>query len=171
MELLAGLALALVVLALVLEPLVRGRPWPAQVTGDTAPDELDSLEPEESESAKVQALLALREIEFDKETGKLSDEDYVLLKNRYQQEALRAIAVEDRDAEAEAPEETAGDSKRPAGECAVCPNCGPRPESSARFCSDCGRNLLPGKASSFCSSCGEPMVSGAKYCGECGAKS
>ena len=102
-ELLAGLFLALAVLALVLEPLVRGRPWPVQVTGDPVAEEFDFSEPQESESAKVQALLALREIEFDKETGKLSEEDYVALKNRYQQEALRAIAVEDRDAEAEAP--------------------------------------------------------------------
>ena len=40
------------------------------------------------------ALLALKEIEFDRETGKLSDEDYEMLKERYSAEALDALAEE-----------------------------------------------------------------------------
>ena len=63
-------------------------------------------------------------IEFDRETGKLSDEDYVSLKTIYQRAALAAIEAEEM-SEARG---TGGDSV------VVCPSCGPRPESSAAFC-------------------------------------
>src|ERR1051326_5344418 len=40
------------------------------------------------------ALLSLKEIEFDRATGKLSDADYEALKARYSAEALAALAEE-----------------------------------------------------------------------------
>ncbi len=40
------------------------------------------------------ALTALKEIEFDRETGKLSDADYELLKRKYTVAALEALRVE-----------------------------------------------------------------------------
>lgn len=67
-----------------------------------------------------QAIDALREIEFDRATGKLSDTDYDSLKASYTERALAAMR---------------------AGEMAVCEVCGPRPEADARFCSRCGRAL------------------------------
>ena len=64
------------------------------------------------------AVDALREIEFDRATGKLSDSDYAEMKATYTQRALAAM--------------------RSAG-AVVCQNCGPRPEDDAHFCSNCGR--------------------------------
>ena len=72
------------------------------------------------QSNRTQAIDALREIEFDRETGKLSDVDYDSLKASYTQRAVTAM----RD-----------------GERLVCEKCGPRPEAEARFCSRCGRAL------------------------------
>ena len=66
------------------------------------------------------AVDALRELEFDRETGKISDSDYEPLKARY--------------------------TARPWSRCApgtpVCERCGPRPEADAEFCSRCGSPLV-----------------------------
>ncbi len=139
LELIAGVAVALAALALVLEPLARRAP----PTPDASMDELDALPMDESESPKVQALLALKEIEFDRATGKLSDEDYAELKARYGRDALTALDAERAQsavmAEAEDPAEALIQAAR--GGMTVCPHCGPRPETGATFCSECGRPL------------------------------
>ncbi len=159
MELVSGIAIAGLVLALVLEPLVRSRPQ-----RNRSPDrsqhelEVDFSDVEESASPKVQALLALREIEFDRETGKLSDEDYSALKAVYQDEALAAIREEESEA-----------SGTDAEGVAVCPACGPRSESRAKFCSNCGRRVSVSGVSRLCNTCGARAPDDARFCGECGA--
>jgi hypothetical protein len=159
-ELLAGIVVAFAVLAIVLEPLVRGRSRPLGLgPGVAAGEDLDFSSVEESESPKIQALLAIKEIEFDRETGKLSEEDYVSLKTTYQRAALAAIEAEEKD--------DGGGTAESA--VAVCPVCGPRSESSARFCSDCGRPVKFSGVSLRCGVCGVPAPQGAKFCGECGA--
>lgn len=67
------------------------------------------------------AVDALRELEFDRQTGKISDADYEPLKARYTEQALKVMR---------------------AGDAQVCEQCGPRPESDAEFCSTCGAALL-----------------------------
>ena len=169
LELLAGALVALAALALVLEPLVRGSPLPAAAASD---DELDLAGPEESDSPKIRALLALKEIEFDRAMGKLSSDDYETMKATYERAALAAIEAEE--AEAAAVEAVAGDEAeaavRRAREGCVCPVCGPRPESSGLYCSNCGRRLVAPGVSPQCPACGEPAPSGARFCGECGAR-
>lgn len=171
MELLAGIVVAVAALALVLEPLVRG--VDAATSGATSPaDDLDFTDIQESESPKVQALLALKEIEFDRATGKLSDEDYGALKGKYAQVALAAIKAEDAAQEsiggaADAAE--AAIQRARSESAAVCPVCGPRPESAATFCSDCGRPLVTPHASARCSSCGSSVTPGGKFCANCGS--
>ena len=74
-----------------------GEPTAAPSAGQVLPGDsdhdadIDFTDIEESESPKIQALLALKEIEFDRETGKLSDEDYADMKATYQRAALTAI--------------------------------------------------------------------------------
>jgi hypothetical protein len=139
LELLAGVAVAVAVLALVLEPLVR-RPG---LDALGAPDEPEATPIEESDSRKVQALLALKEIEFDRATGKLSDDDYAELKARYGRDVLAALEAEQQQAAAVVgaadPAEALIRSVR--HDLQVCPHCGPRPETGAAFCSECGRPL------------------------------
>jgi hypothetical protein len=143
LELIAGVAVAIAALAVVLEPLIRNRP---DVPAEPGDDAEDFAPLEESESPKVQALLALKEIEFDRATGKLSDDDYEQLKARYAKRALAAIEAEETAttavAAAEAAEDPAEALIRAAREqTSVCPVCGPRPEKGAAFCSECGRRL------------------------------
>lgn len=146
LELVAGAAVAIAVLALVVEPLTRTRTAAAATGAADATYEDDPFAPlEESESPKVQALLALKEIEFDRATGKLSDDDYARLRASYAQRAIEAIKAEEAKPVAEtavAVEDPAEALIQAARERArACPACGPRPETDAAFCSDCGRAL------------------------------
>jgi hypothetical protein len=84
---------------------------------------------EESESPKVQVLLALREIEFDRATGKLSDENYEVLKAKYSRLALDAMDVEE-GAESGAASDAAEELIRQAARAKTCPNCGVAPSAA-----------------------------------------
>lgn len=107
--LLVGTALAVASLCYVLYPLFR-----ADVA--IAPRLLSRARKGESP-----AVDALRELEFDRQTGKISDADYEPLKARYTEQALAVMR---------------------AGDTPVCERCGPRPEQEAEFCSKCGAALL-----------------------------
>jgi len=142
-EIAGALAIAALVLWLVFEP------WIFAPGAGLAIPEPDAAE----ETRGGRALIALKEIEFDRETGKLSDQDYEMLKERYGAEALNALAAE----------EAAPPSGTPAQP--SCPRCGPRPESDALFCSSCGRQL---GAAEFCSGCGARLQPEALFCAGCG---
>lgn len=116
---------------------------------------------------------ALREVEFDRATGKLSDEDYAALKARYTQQALVEMRSADATAQAAAaPTSGAAESLDPV-EAEVlryrarrrdCARCGPRPEADAVFCSECGRYL-----SERCGACGASVEDPtARFCTRCG---
>lgn len=133
LELLGGLLLAIAAVALVLEPLFRSPGRAAAQSFESSPWDEDPLE---AESPKVKALVALREIEFDRATGKLSEEDYTRLKAKYEREALAAIEAEEAGVVAQR-----GSVAATRGG-AECPACGPRPEAAPVFCSSCGRLLV-----------------------------
>jgi cytochrome c-type biogenesis protein CcmH/NrfG len=105
--LLIGTALAVASLCFVLYPLLRA---------DIAVAQRAVAKPR-----STLAVDALRELEFDRETGKISDSDYEPLKARYTEQALAVMR---------------------AGSAPVCENCGPRPERDAEFCSRCGSALI-----------------------------
>lgn len=134
-EALAAAVLGLVALWLVLHPLVH----PA---ARRAAPVFEPVDPEET--PKGVALAALKEIEFDRETGKLSDADYEMLKAKYTAAALEAL----READSPPPASPVPPSRTPPPSGgplppteASCPSCGPRPELDAAFCSNCGRPL------------------------------
>lgn len=109
-EALAALLIGLLAMGLLLAPLI----WPGE--GDrrgtvVAPPELE-------DTPRGQALIALKEIEFDRATGKLSEADYEELKTRY---AARALALLE-----------AGDAK------GGCTACGATLVADARYCEICG---------------------------------
>jgi hypothetical protein len=161
-----GIALALIALAIVLFP-VFGDEAPAQIRPEhrTSPKlEIDD------EPVPGSAIEALREIEFDRATGKLSDDDYDGMKARYTAQALVELRAKDgvtttRSAGAESPADVAErlvKKYRPGS--TICPTHGLRPEADALFCSECGV-YLPGK----CEQCGTPVTAaGAHFCTGCG---
>jgi hypothetical protein len=156
----AGLV-GILALFLVLRPLFAP---PQRAVGPVEP-----LEPEET--PKGVALTALKEIEFDRETGKLSDADYELLKQKYTTAALEALRAEERaagptDVEAMIAARVQSLRATPAG-APACPTCGPRPESDAAFCSGCGRRLHVAAA---CDRCGAPLSPDSRFCEGCGTR-
>lgn len=111
--LLIGTVLAVASLCYVLYPLLRPDP------GIALPPPPPPLPTGEAPGSAVDAL---RELEFDRQTGKISDADYAPLKARYTAEAVAVMR--------------AGETGTRA-----CPRCGPRPEADAAFCSRCGAAL------------------------------
>ena len=109
--LLVGTALAVASLCYVLYPVFRADISVAR--GDV---------PASGRARQSLAVDALRELEFDRQTGKISDSDYEPLKARYTEQALAVMR---------------------AGNAPVCEKCGPRPEpEDAAFCSNCGSALI-----------------------------
>ncbi|HYU53228.1 MAG TPA: hypothetical protein VEK37_09805, partial [Gemmatimonadaceae bacterium] len=98
--LLVGTALAVASLCYVLWPLYRAElaPLPRAQKGAT--------------TRQSRAVEALRELEFDRQTGKIADADYEALKARYTEQALLSMR---------------------AGNLSVCETCGPRPEIDAEY--------------------------------------
>ena len=121
------------------------------------------------QSEREAAVSALREIEFDRATGKLSDTDYAALKTQYTELAVRAMRAEKSDVSPDVGDARALDPI----EAAVlayrkthpaCPDCGPRPEPDAEYCSRCGRYLHD-----RCADCGAPVEAhDARFCVSCG---
>lgn len=171
-EVIAAVLLAAAAIWLVLGPLM----WP-----DTA--RARAWEPPDpEETARGVALSALREIEFDRETGKLSDTDYAELKSEYTVQAVAALRQEAGSGSAPGTAPASGIAPADAdveamiaartrallgGAAPACRSCGPRPESDAVFCSSCGRRL---DAAPHCARCAAPLAPGINFCESCGAR-
>jgi predicted nucleic acid-binding Zn ribbon protein len=149
--------LGTIILWLVLQPLVRRSTPRAPIY----------VPPDPEETRRGVALAALREIEFDRETGKLSDADYAYLKARYTAEALAALRADEADGGDESDVEAliAVHARALATATASCVVCGPRPEHDAAFCSSCGRRVDTGH---HCAQCGAVIPPDAVFCERCG---
>jgi Double zinc ribbon len=104
--------------------------------------------PDPEETPRGQALLALKEIEFDRATGKLSDGDYASLTAKY---SAAAVATLDDPAPATGTR---------------CRTHGARAEADALFCADCGAGLV--SATNRCVACGTATAHDARFCHGCG---
>jgi hypothetical protein len=178
LEVLAAALVGLAAVWLVLQPLVL----PGRVR--TPPYE----PPDPEETPKGVALAALKEIEFDRETGKLSDEDYAFLKGKYTGVALDALRAESAEAA------DAGARKAGAAGAAGAQKVGVGPQMQheggdvevmiaarvralrsaatsappgAPVCSTCGPR--PEADAVFCSTCGHRLLPGGA-CAGCGAE-
>lgn len=168
LEMITAAILGLAVAALLIAPLLRSGTVP--VSGVDEPEDVE-------ETRKGMALSALREIQFDRATGKLSDEDYEELNARYTARALDVLRSEDADVAMAEPAVAGADADDPVEALIAdrvrtmqagtvrCATCGPRPESDALFCSSCGRSLAVGG----CAACGAALIPGSRFCEDCGA--
>jgi hypothetical protein len=161
--LLIGIVVALGAVALVLDPVLRpGRARPAAVR---APDEDDPRE-----HRKDLALAALKEIEFDREMGKLDDADYDHMKATYTAEALEAIRAADA-AEAPVPLEPALAKRQvPAGVAAGAGAVDATADDDPAEALISAKRQAARSGRKFCSECGAELEGAGKFCVECGAK-
>src|SRR5438093_5424604 len=167
LELVAGVLLTAGLVYFVLRPVLR--PTLDGAEGEAASvDEGD--DPDDDLSPRAVALRALKEIEFDRATGKLSDADYDALKAKYAAEALTALRAEGPEPPPSIPSPVSR-VPRPSGSPSglpACPEHGPRQERDAEFCSECGRRV--GSAPGYCARCGAALEHDARYCHACGAR-
>lgn len=181
-EALAAALVGVIALGLVLQPLFRRSRTPLPA--------VEPVDPEET--PRGVALAALKEIEFDRETGKLSDPDYQFLKAKYTGAALEALRLDSagepgvvsddveamiaarvralRSASAPPSSDALVNPANPSQarlpqSSPACHSCGPRPEPDAVFCSSCGRRLPSGSA---CDRCGAALQPGSRFCEACG---
>jgi rRNA maturation endonuclease Nob1 len=169
-EVLAAAVVGLAILWLVLQPVLRP-------TGREKILPIEPVDPEET--PKGIALTALKEIEFDRETGKLSDSDYEFLKAKYTGAALDALRHESEEVASDDVEAMVAAKVRALRSASAaipsnastlpdsnpaCMTCGPRPEPDAIFCSSCGRRL----SRSVCDRCGAALTPDSRYCESCG---
>ena len=142
-SLVAAFVLGALALVAVLMPFFRRQ--------GAAPKEEPLSPADELQHEKDGIYLAIREIEFDYRTGKVSDEDYAALMTRYRaraidlMKAVDQIETADRAAhrdvvEAEIRATLAADP-RTAVPLPVCPGCGATHLPVHRFCTHCGRAL------------------------------
>ncbi len=185
-ELLVKVLLAVAVVAFVGYPLLRNQ---------LAPEE-DLELPEEAEELyhrKETTYSALKELEFDYKTGKLSEQDFHELESRFKASALEILEAID---ELEHPtakgkagrraerDKVGAESRRRVSSFQstdACGSCGAVNPSGARFCAVCGDPLTIGPASpksgrkptdtgGMCASCGTRVDVDHRFCGVCGAE-
>jgi hypothetical protein len=89
---------------------------------------------------KETALAAIREADFDHETGKLSADDYATLRAELEERALRTITALDRTADATS-EPREGPTATGGAATTYCSGCGSPVPGDAGFCSRCGQQL------------------------------
>ena len=162
-----GTVLAVAALCYVLYPLFFGMPPLARTAGPR-------FAARRVPTARAEAIAVLREIEFDRATGKLADADYAELKAEWTRRALEAQRAEDATVAVAAPAVRVDDDpsldsaeraiRQARANAVACPVDGPRPEPDAVYCSECGRWLA-----GACHACGAPVTGeGARFCAECG---
>jgi predicted nucleic acid-binding Zn ribbon protein len=153
---LLGLGLLAVTIPLVASPF---RLSPHGLVPATAPVAHDAS------PTHTQVLLALRELEFDHQTGKVAPEDYARLRAELVAQAASVIQAED------AAEERLSDQIEQAvrirrasrAEGVACRACGKHLEQWDRFCPACGHAAQTG-----CSQCGTAVAPGDLFCSRCG---
>lgn len=109
------------------------------------------------EHERALAVAALRELEFDREMRKLSEEDCAELKSGLETRALRAMAaieklqkdrsLRDVPTGRRTAMRVARGEQRVSPKVSFCPLCGNRVQDSVNFCGECGGPLHPRKLS------------------------
>jgi uncharacterized protein (DUF2249 family) len=108
-------------------------------------------------------LSALRDLDFDFKTGKVSDEDYQPLRAQLIAEAAQYMEFEKQ--EEEKLEALIKARRNKAQQPQTCEHCGAPMVADQRFCSKCGWS-----AAQDCPSCGNKLRAGDLFCSSCGTK-
>jgi Double zinc ribbon len=122
---------------------------------------------------------ALRELRFDHEVGKITDEDYFAFEGSLKQTAANSLrALDEWEAGADSSLDVAIESAVAARAAAMaaggiaCPNCGRPAGPEDRFCGRCGEALPEAPAAppavTACPNCGRPFEPGDRFCAGCG---
>jgi rRNA maturation endonuclease Nob1 len=158
--------LGAVVVAFVLYPVFASKA-PEPIGLDATQSELRDLE-----EKKTQILSNIKDLDFEKASGKLTDADYESSRNDYMAQVSAMITrmgelapqqqQERKKRGSAASKRTAAESK---AETIACASCGEANPKGSKFCLDCGRPF-----EARCGACRETLPKTAKFCNACGEK-
>ena len=155
---LLGAAVVIFVLVPVFEPQSR-----AAEPLDEAQRRLRDLE-----ETKLRLYEAIKDLDFERDAGKVSENDYEHARNDYLKQVAEVLGQIDKLAP---PKKTpaerkkhAPEGKKPAAE-RRCTSCGETNPRDARFCMSCGDALAR-----VCRACAKSLPAEAKFCLHCGSK-
>ncbi|HEY81905.1 MAG TPA: zinc-ribbon domain-containing protein [Dehalococcoidia bacterium] len=140
MTIFIAILLTMLTFAFIVYPLLKSRQRPQGTAQDERLQEL--------QFRRDATYSMLKELEFDYQSGILSDEDYRELEAKYKQKGISILKSIDaleksQDIEAEI-ERQVMELRR--GRKRFCPQCGARYEEGDRFCSHCGTRLKRGES-------------------------
>ena len=107
-------------------------------------------------------LAALRDLDFDFKTGKVSEEDYQPVRNKLMVEAAQYLEQEDK--EAERLEALIQSRRKAQQEGTKCGHCDVPVTAGQRFCSKCGSAVN----NELCPACGKNIQADDLFCPSCG---
>lgn len=142
---------------LVISVLFVAKPF-QKVRGKKPATPVKQVDPDEQ---RLAALTALRDLDFDFQVGKVSEDDYTSLRARLVAEAARTLQ-DDKNDEIETLIQARKTSKAKAPACA---HCGETLEAGIRFCPRCGTAV-----EASCPSCGKNIKAGDLFCSSCGTQ-
>ena len=128
----AEVAILLIVLAVVAAPLL------GNAASRSAPDLIEN-ELSDLLYRKEAAYTALKDLEFDMRTGKISQEDYDGMKSGLEAEAITLLGLIDATTKGKTMAAGAGKQEKKKGR--FCPECGARVEKTHKFCPECANKL------------------------------
>ena len=118
----------------------------------------------QKEGQREVVLAALRDLDFDFKTGKVSEEDYSPLRAQLMAEAAQYIEAEQK--EAEQLEALIQSHRKIQKQDAKCEHCGAPMAADQHFCSKCGSAA----SRELCPSCGKKIQADDLFCPSCGTK-
>lgn len=141
----------------------------AQPATSTAAETLDELL-----AQRDAALQALRELNFDRQVGKVTAEDFGVFEGNLKRIAAdRLRALDAWEAQSDKLLEGAVASRRASLKAGgACLGCGRPVAATDKFCTGCGASLPEGPVeakAAGCSQCGRPYEPGDRFCASCGA--
>ena len=143
MALFGGVLLAAGIMLYLLEPVLSGRSAPRYRGGD---------EHDESAARRRVALAALRDLEYDRATGKVDGEDYERLRTELSREALVQLEPEAMQGDSavasasRALEDEIATIRRALREGLQCVGCRRLNDFGAKYCGGCGKRLRTARA-------------------------
>lgn len=161
-----GVILLFAVVIVVAMPLLQRREEEALIVTEALGEE--DLNPARR---RMRVLLALRDLEFDHLTGKVSEEDYQALRSQLLMEAAALLqSAQSRSSLAGAGKSVAYLEERirkaiQARRSNRCPHCGHPTRPGAQFCAMCGQPISEGAR---CPKCGAQVMQNARFCTACG---
>jgi RNA polymerase subunit RPABC4/transcription elongation factor Spt4 len=155
-----GLALLVLTVPVVVKPFRQNQ---SKGTGPGHHKGQPSLNGHDLKPQREQVLAALRDLDFDYQTGKIAEQDYTILRSELMVQAAQLIRSQETEDEAIENLIRARREALSVGEARKCSQCGRKLSADDRFCPGCGEPV-----GTACPKCGQTTTSEDRFCSKCG---